>query len=129
MQKDFDSWNIKKKETHYQDDHTIYFREGDIWWCRLGVNIGFEQDGKGESFSRPILILKKFNQLVFWALPLSTRLKQNKYYMRLKCSDGEVRAAIISQLRLVSVKRLTNKICSAEDASISEIKKAIKDML
>jgi mRNA interferase MazF len=91
--------------------------------------VGDEQDGKGESFSRPILILKKFNQYVFWAIPLSSKLKKNKYYIPCKGSDGETRAAIISQLRLVSAKRLTNKIGFAEKNSIGEIKKAIKNLL
>lgn len=130
MQKDFDKWNVEKKKVHATSgDKPIYFREHEIWWCRLGANVGFEQDGKGKSFSRPVLVLKKFNQFVFWAIPLSTRLKPNRYYVPCVCSDGETRAAIISQLRLVSVGRLTDKIGFAEDDSMKEIKKVIKALL
>ena len=130
MQKDFNGWNITKETIHYQEHNkSIYFRERDIWWCRLGVNVGFEQDGKGESFSRPILILKKFNQFVFWAIPLSTKLKINPYYHSCLCSDGKTRAAIISQLRLISAKRLTDKIGYAESNAFLSIKKATRDLL
>ena len=39
--------------------------------CHLGANVGFEQDGIGEDFLRPVLILRKFNVYMFWALPLT----------------------------------------------------------
>lgn len=130
MEKHFKKWHTAKEKIHYQpEDPSIYFRERDIWWCRLGVNVGFEQDGKGESFSRPVLIVKKFNQFVFWAVPLSGKLKKNPYYIPWACSDGRTRAAMISQLRLINSKRLTDKIGFAEAVSFRAIKKAVKGLL
>lgn len=126
--KNFDDWAIQKKIIQ-DEENPLYFHEGDIWWCKLGTNIGFEQDGKGKTFSRPILIVKKFNQFVFWAVPLSTKLKDNKYYFPFEGSDGEVRSAIISQLKLVSIKRLTDKIGSVNKDLLVIIKKTIKDLL
>ena len=41
-----------------------------------GKNIGFEQNGKGSNFVRPILVLRKFNSSIFWGLPLTTIKKQ-----------------------------------------------------
>ena len=38
---------------------------GEIWMCALGKNIGREQNGGGESFSRPMLVIKKFNNEIF----------------------------------------------------------------
>ena len=38
----------------------VVFRQGDIWWCSLGFNIGEEIFGKGKKFTRPVLIFKKF---------------------------------------------------------------------
>lgn len=95
----------------------------------MGANIGFEQDGKGESFSRPILVLKKFNPFIFWAIPLSTKFKNNPYYMECTSQKGEKRMAIISQIRLMSVKRLTDKIGVIEEVSFKTIRKAVKDLL
>ena len=61
MQKDFDSWAEVKKKIH-EKGFNSYFKERDVWWCRLGVNIGDEEDGKGNSFLRPVLVIKKFNR-------------------------------------------------------------------
>lgn len=128
--RDFDVWHDLKKEIEGQAaEPTIYFREGEIWWCRLGVNIGHEEDGKGDSYSRPVLILRKFNKYIFWALPLSTKLKENPYYVACQSEDGETRAAMISQLRLISSKRLTDKISTVTAESLGTIKKAVKDLL
>ncbi len=126
--KDFDKWNIEKKKTN-SINKPIYFKEGDIWWAKIGVNIGFEQDGKGKSFSRPILIIKKFNEHIFWGISLSTKRKNNKYYFNFDSSDGQSRTAILSQLKLVSSKRITDKIGFVENNLLERIKKAIKDLL
>jgi len=47
MRKDFDRWNKVKKAVNATDeDNRLYFHEGDIWWVHLGVNVGYEIDGK-----------------------------------------------------------------------------------
>ena len=47
MEKDFDRWNkLKKAINASEESERVYFHEGDIWWVRLGVNVGFEIDGK-----------------------------------------------------------------------------------
>jgi mRNA interferase MazF len=129
MQKDFDTWNEEKKSINSLDPAGIYFGNGDMWWCRIGVNVGDEEDGKGALFERPILVVRKFNPLLFWAIPLSTKMKKNPYYIHCISATGEMRSAIISQIRLMSIKRLTDKIGSAETNSFLAVKKAIKDLL
>src|SRR5271166_2256650 len=72
MEKDFDRWNEIKKATNAADEAArLYFREGEIWWVRLGHNIGYEADGKSQEFTRPVVVLKKYNQYSFLALPLT----------------------------------------------------------
>ena len=78
MEKDFDRWNSQKKGINKEDER-LYFREGEVWWAHLGVNVGYEIDGKRSDFSRPVLILKKFNQFSFLALPLTTNERPNPY--------------------------------------------------
>ena len=46
MEKDFDNWNIQKKRAQAIKERPM-FKEREVWWCTLGVNIGDEQDGKG----------------------------------------------------------------------------------
>jgi mRNA interferase MazF len=78
MEKDFDRWNkLKKAINASEESERVYFHEGDIWWARLGVNVGYEIDGKDRDFSRPVIVLKKYNQYSFLALPLTTASKPN----------------------------------------------------
>ena len=44
MKKDFDSWNEKKKILNNND--VSFYHEREVWWCSLGVNVGYEQNGK-----------------------------------------------------------------------------------
>ena len=130
MKKDYLSWHKKKEVLNDREDmKDIYFREKEIWWTALGVNIGFEQDGKGEEFRRPILIIKKFNQYVVLAVPLTTRIKKNKYYVPIDLGDNIPRMVIISQVRLIDTKRFIDKIGVIDEKSFTEIKNAIKTML
>lgn len=125
MKKDFIKWHNKKSEIENSLEKRVFFHNREIWWCSLGENIGFEQDGKGEKFARPILVFKKFNNEIFWALPLSTKIKKSKFYVSLFASDDIERVAIISQLRLIDSKRLLDKIAFINEDEYEEIKKAI----
>lgn len=78
MVKDFDNWNIKKQTIHNEGSLPT-FKEREIWWCSLGVNIGCEQDGKGIESRRPILVIKKYNKNQLLALPLSSIIKEHHY--------------------------------------------------
>lgn len=70
MQKDFDGWNEEKKKTNEERSRLYTVRE--IWWCRLGVNVGTEQDGKGDGYARPCVILRGFGPDACLIVPLTT---------------------------------------------------------
>ena len=42
--KNFEEWNNIKQNIHLNNSNKKY-HAGDIWWCNLGQNIGFEQNG------------------------------------------------------------------------------------
>ena len=75
MEKNFLKWH-KEKEQINSTKGTALFHEREVWWCRVGVNVGFEMDGRGETFERPVVIVKKFNKvntiLVLAKLPTAT---------------------------------------------------------
>ena len=81
MLKRFAQWLGLKEKTHNKSGFP-HINEGEIWWCLLGTNIGDEEDGKGELFSRPVLVIKKFNKHLFWGIPLSTQIKENEFYYK-----------------------------------------------
>ena len=78
MDKDFDRWNKEKKRTHHEGKQKLC-HEREIWWCTFGINIGREQDGRGDNFERPVVILKKLSPDTFVALPLSTKKRLVKF--------------------------------------------------
>lgn len=125
MKKDFKEWHFMKTEIEHADGTRLFFHEREVWWCSIGHNVGFEQDGKGDKFARPVLIFKKFNKEVFWALPISTRIKKSKFYAPVKLNDNVDRVAIISQLRLIDAKRLIDKIGVVGEANYKDIQKAV----
>ncbi|MCA9353767.1 hypothetical protein KC842_02765 [Candidatus Nomurabacteria bacterium] len=75
--KNFDSWIKEKKNINNNGTKKLFHRR-EIWWACFGINIGREQDGRGDNFERPIIILKKLSQDTFICLPLSTKKKVRK---------------------------------------------------
>ena len=122
--KDFDGWNEEKKDVH-QRDRKVFFHEREVWWCQLGVNVGFEQDGTNDDYARPVVILKTFSTNAFLALPLTTRDKKGIYYFDLGEVDGEVAKAILSQIRFIDKKRLQNKVDIVDKVIFKKLKKAV----
>ncbi len=108
MQKDFDTWNLRKRSIH-DGSFSRYIHAREIWWASLGLNVGDEEDGKNEQFERPVLVLRKFNDRIVLAVPLTTKSKNNPYYIAFEHAGASF-AAIISQVRLLSTKRFTRKI-------------------
>jgi len=49
MISEFDSWNEIKKEIQNKSVNTIFFQQGEVWWCTLGLNVGIEANGKNNN--------------------------------------------------------------------------------
>lgn len=124
MEKDFKTWHTKKEVLDGKGNR-VFFHEREIWFCHLGANVGFEQDGKGESFGRPVIVFRKFNNEVFWGVPLTTREKGGKFYLPIPMGDSASRKAILSQLRLLDAKRLYQKIGMIDSATHKQLEEAI----
>jgi len=107
MHKQFQKWILKKEELHNRKKIPS-FKERQVWWCGLGENIGDEENGKSEFFSRPILIIRKFNKNLLWGVPLTRQIKDNPYYTKITF-QGKEQCAMITHLRLMDVKRLYGK--------------------
>jgi len=119
--KDFDKWNEVKKHTD-NNDTKVSIRAGEIRWVSFGVNVGSEIDGKGESFTRPGLILHVIGSHLAFVAPLSTKVKEVAGYLPFNWK-GTTTALCIHQIRTISQKRILSR-----KGRISEDKlKAIKD--
>ena len=128
--KEYDEWNKLKKEIQSGTDVPDYFpQEGEVWMSSLGKNIGFEQNGSGSNFSRPILVVKKFNNHMFWCASLSTKQKKFDFYYNFTDPNGEKVSVILAQLKLVSVKRLKRKLYDISSSDLIEIKGKLRKFL
>ena len=135
MQKDFESWHEVKAELQLRKNIPT-FRNREIWWCSLGVNIGDEEDGKGKKFNRPVLILRKFNNKIFWGVPLTTKIKENPHYYKIdiptKIGDKEqlvTQCIMLSHLRLWDSKRLTHKMSQLSMKQFNDIRESLKYLI
>jgi mRNA interferase MazF len=95
----------------------------------FGKNIGYEQDGNGSGFSRPVLVIKKFNNQMFWCVPLSTHQKEIDFYFNYVDPSGTAVSAILAQLKLLSVKRFQRKLYEIDTPMFIEIKEKLINFL
>jgi mRNA-degrading endonuclease toxin of MazEF toxin-antitoxin module len=72
---------------------------------------------------RPIVVLKKYNQYSFLALPLTTVPQPNPYRLAVGMVDGRPAFATLSQLRNIDSKRLVKKIARLDTNIFIAIKK------
>ncbi len=123
--KDFDKWNeIKKKIENFNPK---LFEERQIWWTSLGINIGFEQNGKNNDFSRPVLVIKKYNKNMAVILPITSKNKEgNNFYYPIKY-HGRTFYIILSQIKLISSKRLIRRIWKIPPKEFKKIKNILKN--
>ena len=123
MQKDFDAWNENKKRIDAKEEERLFFKQGEVWWVAFGLNVGFEMNGRGAEYTRPAIILKKYNQYSFLALPLSTSKIVNEYRIPVGLIAGKDAVANLSQMRNIDSKRLVKKICFIDRVLFEGIKK------
>lgn len=126
--KDFDGWIEKKKKAHFSENIPPLFKERDIWWVSIGVNVGFEEDGKHEKFIRPVLVLRKFNRELFLGVPMSTKLKENPYYVKVTVKE-QIVSVLISQLRVFSAKRIEDKLAELDTNDFNKVKENVVKMI
>ncbi|KKW17424.1 hypothetical protein A3C86_00765 [Candidatus Kaiserbacteria bacterium RIFCSPHIGHO2_02_FULL_49_16] len=127
MEKNFDGWNIVKKQTNSGLQRLYTVRE--IWWCRIGVNIGTEQDGKGGLFLRPAIILHGFGSDACLVVPLTTSAREHPLRVPVGIVDEYPARANISQMRVIDTRRLVEKVGFLEKELFVKLRKAVKGLL
>lgn len=126
--KDFNKWIVLKTKCHYKKSLPPMFKERDIWWVSIGVNIGYEENGKHEKFLRPVLVLRKFNRELFLGIPMSTKIKNNRYYIKVTVKRDLV-STLISQIRVFSAKRIQDKLAELDTDDFNKVKQEVIKMI
>jgi mRNA interferase MazF len=128
MSKDFQKWHKKKEEVE-KTDVRPFFHEREIWYCALGVNVGFEEDGKGKDFLRPVIIFRKFNNSVFFGIPLTHTKKNSRFYYSFSFGEHVGSVAVLSQMRLIDARRLSHNIGEISEVDFVSLKEKFKALL
>jgi mRNA interferase MazF len=131
MEEQYNNWNKIKKDIA-NENITVGFKNRDIFYMNMGKNIGFEQDGKGHNFVRPVVIVKGFNKYIFFGIPLSTKIKEGKFYYNFRFNKKDEiveNIALLSQMRLFSTKRLLNKIGMMNIDDFDKMKNKFKNLI
>jgi len=128
--KDFTGWiKVKQDINRLESVRIPTINEREIWWCSIGVNVGDEEDGKNHLYHRPILIVKKFNARIFWGLPLTSQIKNERNYFLVTFKDKH-QNVMLSHLRLYDTRRLHGLSWGRlPDDQFNAIKKALKKLL
>lgn len=123
--KRFKDWMLVKEGIHEQNP-VLSFREQEIWWCSVGCNVGWEEDGKHHDFSRPILIIRKFTKELFWGVPLTSKLKSGHFYHQFTLEvSGIKNSAILSQVRTLDARRLIRKVGNIKEDDFDIVREKI----
>jgi mRNA interferase MazF len=127
MEKNFDEWNKQKKILDNKENR-ILFKEGEVWWCSVGINVGHESCGKGLTFRRPVLILKKLSGSNCIGIPLSTQKKSGSWFVDISV-QGQAVSALLYQIKMFSVNRFQRKLCTLDMRDRLRVKEKLKALL
>ncbi|MCX6780692.1 MAG: type II toxin-antitoxin system PemK/MazF family toxin [Candidatus Magasanikbacteria bacterium] len=116
----FSNWCKQKIGLHVDEVVAPLFKQGEVWWCSIGMNAGGELYGKGDRFQRPVLVLKKFSRTTFLGLPLTQQEKTGTYFVETNLG-GVRRWIILSQARTLDARRLIEPIGRLRTETINGI--------
>jgi mRNA interferase MazF len=127
MEKDFDSWNIQKKNIE-QSTQKFFFKEGEIWWSSVGLNVRNESCGKGETFRRPVLVIKKLSTDMCIGIPLTSKNKTGSWFETITLNN-ESKVALVYQVRMFSTNRFQRRLATLDDNDFKKVKEKLKTLL
>lgn len=125
--KPFQQWNFLKQSLHRREWQG-FIREGEVWFCSIGVNVGWEEDRKNNLFERPIIVIRKLSRHYFWGIPLTTKQRVGDYYFSYTV-DGRIVTALLMQMRLFDCRRLQRKVGNIHGQQLYEIRTQIATIL
>ena len=93
---------------------------GEIWWVKIGQNLGTEIYGKGDTFSRPVFLLKKNHQQSFIGIPLTSNTRPAHYKQQIFIKEKE-NALLFNQARCIDTVRLDKRIARVSEKQYQNI--------
>ncbi len=124
--KNFKGWMEIKEKIHFQKSlRTI--KEGEIWWCKIGENVGSEICGKGEDFLRPVLIVNKLSRFNFVGVPLTSKKHIGNWYVKFMFRKKN-EYAVVAQVENISVYRLHYKMGEVPESDLEKVLAGLRNL-
>jgi coenzyme F420-0:L-glutamate ligase len=124
----FNKWNEKKKLIDSLKKKKSFYVK-DIWWAQIGQNIGSESVGKGNSFLRPVLIVRRVYGSAAIVIPLTSKEKTGDYYYNFVDTNGKRQCALLTQIRYLDAKRLEYRNSRISTVELKNIKASFSSMI
>ena len=126
---EYDKWNEVKKQLAIKEKN-LAFKNREVFWMKVGHNVGFETDGKGDEFLRPVLILRKFSKDSFLGIPLTTSNKDDAFHYRFVLnSNNKINYATLSQVKLFDAKRIHTKLGKISVDDFEKLNEKLKKLI
>ncbi len=125
--KNFLEWFKLKPNLDKKNHKPPFVSEGQIWWCHLGENVGTEISGKGEKFTRPVIILQKLSNMTYLVLPTSTKIKKGNWYIPIVYKKKEM-VVCLHQAKTIDYRRIDDKIGFISGKDFKSIKKGFNNL-
>ena len=125
--KNFTNWFALKPKLDQSNHKSPFVKEGQIWWCYLGENIGTEVSGKGQKFTRPAVILQKLSHYTYLIIPTSTQIKTGSWFVAFTYKNTDM-VACLNQIRIVDHRRLDNRLGFLDDVDFGHIKNGFNNL-
>ena len=120
-------WNSCKKLVDRRFNKKV-FSERDVFFMNIGLNVGFEQNGKGNSFIRPVLVVKKLSKNLFIGVPLTSKNRVGSFFVNFEFK-GKSGAAIVGQVRVFDSKRILYSYGRLPTYKFNIIKEKLIDLI
>ena len=131
--KKFDEWNEIKKVTH-KKERRLAIKTREIFWLKIGQNIGTEEFGKGKDFLRPVIVIRQLTSDLFVGVPTTTAPKEDSdYFHTIKYIDRSKKditsSAMLLQFKTFSKKRVLSKLGMINKNDFEIIKNKLKNII
>lgn len=124
-----EQWIPQQIRIHFSQKEML-FNEREIWLCALGVNIGHEQNGVSPFFSRPVLIIKKFNQHTALCIPLTSKQHQSVYQEEFTSPLLHKKSFLMfDQIKCIDTRRLKRKFGKISEKKLEKIKQKSAELI
>lgn len=118
--KRFGDW-VELKEDLHNVGRVPAVKDGEVWWCAMGENVGVEINGKSSTFARPVLIFKRLSRYGFMGVPLTSQAHEGSWYVPFVFQEKD-QIAVLAQARVMSVSRLYRRMGTLPNSDLELIK-------